>query len=102
MLGFILSIAYPPLLGAAHLAATGRLVFLGDIRAAAAGPRRPRDVGAPDPAAAAYAAAAEMGDALGILAASYLRQKGLINETWMMEMMCIDDDNVMMNVYIYI
>ncbi|CAL1128524.1 unnamed protein product [Cladocopium goreaui] len=81
LLGFILSIAYPPLLGAAHLAATGRLVFLGEIRAATAGPRRPRDVGAPDPAAAAYAAAAEMGDALGILAASYLRQKGLINDT---------------------
>eukprot|EP00434_Breviolum_minutum_P019648 symbB.v1.2.017329.t1/scaffold1351.1/size123844/9 len=85
LLGFILALGYPPLVGAAHLtlaspATTPRLVFLG-TPATPATARLPRDVGPPDPSAAAYVMAAQLGDAVGILASSYLSQKGLMNET---------------------
>lgn len=74
-------------MGAAHLtlaspATTPRLVFLGTPATATA--RLPRDVGPPDPSAAAYVMAAQLGDALGILASSYLSQKGLMNDTCLM------------------
>ena len=72
-------------MGAAHLtlaspATTPRLVFLG-TPATPATARLPRDVGPPDPSAAAYVMAAQLGDAVGILASSYLSQKGLMNDT---------------------
>ena len=72
-------------MGAAHLtlaspATTPRLVFLG-TPATPATASLPRDVGPPDPSAAAYVMAAQLGDAVGILASSYLSQKGLMNDT---------------------
>eukprot|EP00913_Durusdinium_trenchii_P017022 g16007.t1 len=85
LLGFLLAVGFPPLLGAAHLtedsAGMPRLVFLGDVLSDLSiyAARLPRDIGAPDPAAAAYTIASQQGDAIGLLATSYLSQTGLIH-----------------------
>ena len=86
LLGFLLSIGYPPLVGAAHLTQDGtgepRLLFLGEVAAhepATDAARLPRDIGPPDPAAAAYALAYAAGDSLGILATAYLNRTGMID-----------------------
>ena len=87
LLGFLLGIGFPPLIGAAHLtqdsAGMPRLTFLGDVIAAEPATifsaRLPRDIGAPDPSAAAYAIASDHGDAIGVLATSYLSQTSLID-----------------------
>ncbi|CAE8708802.1 unnamed protein product, partial [Polarella glacialis] len=88
LLGLLLSVGYPPLVGAAHVTVDGSgrpaLLFVGGrVQAREAGSadsaRLPRDIGRPDPAAAAYTLAAEAGDALGVLAIAYLTREGLVD-----------------------
>eukprot|EP00439_Symbiodinium_sp_Y106_P051232 s6295_g6.t2 len=91
LLGLLLGVGYPPLVGAAHLAQDGtgepRLLILGDVvaqePATADAARLPRDIGPPDPAAAAYALSYAGGDPLGMLAVAYLNRTRMINLTKM-------------------
>ena len=75
LLSFLLSISFPPLLGASHVAphAKGSRLFftdLGEMPLPTA--RLPRDVGLWDAAAVAYAKGSEHLDVLGVLASNYL------------------------------
>ncbi|CAE7550022.1 unnamed protein product [Symbiodinium microadriaticum] len=89
LLGLLLGVGYPPLVGAAHLAQDGtgdpRLLILGDVLAqepaTADAARLPRDIGPPDPSAAAYALSYAGGDPLGMLAVAYLNRTRMINLT---------------------
>ena len=89
LLGFLLGLGYPPLVGAVHLVQDGsgepRLLILGDVTAHAPATedaaRLPRDVGPPDPAAAAYVLAYTAGDPLGTLVTAYLNRTGMVNLT---------------------
>ncbi|CAE7213640.1 unnamed protein product [Symbiodinium sp. CCMP2456] len=91
LLGLLLGVGYPPLVGAAHLAQDGigepRLLILGDVLAqepaTADAARLPRDIGPPDPSAAAYALSYAGGDPLGMLAVAYLNRTRMINLTKM-------------------
>ena len=70
LLGFLLSISFPPLLGASHLTLQNLMILEPIVLPTR---RLPRDVGRWDAAAAAYQAAEELRDVFGVLASNYLR-----------------------------
>ena len=73
LLGFLLSISFPPLLGASHVAhAKGFPLFFTDLEMPLPTARLPRDVGLWDAAAVAYAKGSEHLDVFGVLASNYL------------------------------
>lgn len=88
LLGLLLSIGYPPLVNVAHVSIDGvgnpSLVFVGGAVkahpvASKDAARLPRDIGRLDPPSAAYAIAAQAGDALGVLVVEHLVRHGVVD-----------------------